>query len=269
MSRKSKSKSKLIDIGAALSKAPDVFARFEENTDPIQTDHALVVYDQDIKAHAHKIKTSWQKAVSGIIETGQLLIEAKRALPHGAFLKLFDKEIGNLPFGKDAAQRLMKIAKNPVLSNAAYTPFLPASWMTLVVLSRATKEQLELWIIDGTVHAELEQLDAIALVNPPKLHKAAPAQPHEDEPDEDEDEPEEEVTEPLSEEEVAERKARNKAEVALMEAATALKTLNEKLNDADFDWDQVIEAIGPELVRVVLDELKIQLSQYASKDTVH
>src|SRR5882757_7961333 len=83
-------------------------------TTSIKTDHALTVIDhyQDVKEHSNKIKGSWQKQVSSIIETGQFLIEAKRALPHGKFTKLFDKEVGNLPFGKDTAQLLMKIAKN-------------------------------------------------------------------------------------------------------------------------------------------------------------
>ena len=96
-----------------------------------------VEHDADVAVlrHAAQIRGSWQKAVSGIIETGRSLIEAKKALTlehgHGQFLKLFDPEIGNLPFGENTAQRLMKIARNPVLSNADHGQYLPPSWRTL------------------------------------------------------------------------------------------------------------------------------------------
>jgi hypothetical protein len=140
----------------------------------IGIDHAITVIDdpyRDVKAHAVKIKGNWQGAVGSIIQTGHDLIEAKKDLPHGMWKKLFDKEIGNLPFGYDTAKRLMQIARHPVLSNEAYRPLLPPYWRTLSILSskRVSETQLVGWLIDGTVTAETEQMDAIQLVNPPTL----------------------------------------------------------------------------------------------------
>src|ERR1700730_4895535 len=101
----------------------DTLAVIDDPNDPrlaaaIGIDRAVTVVidpNQDVKTHAVKIKTNWQGQVPSIINAGLDLIEAKKVLPRGKFLKLFDKEIGDLPFGEDTAQRLMKIARHPVL----------------------------------------------------------------------------------------------------------------------------------------------------------
>jgi hypothetical protein len=237
----------------------------------IGTDHSLTVIDkyQDVKGHGNKIKASWQKAVIGIIETGQLLIEAKAALPHGRFTKLFDKEIGDLPFGKETAQRLMKVARNKVLTNAAYTPFLPACWYTLSTLSRAPDEQLERWILDGSVHPELRQLDAIKLVNP---SKTAP-EPTIILPDLTGEEAE--AAGPSAEEavqlnleldnEMEERRRNNEEPLKKLDTNSVvqlLRNIDDRLNDPEIDWDKVIEAAGPALIGDILDELKSRLQEY-------
>jgi hypothetical protein len=249
----------LFKKGMKMTKS--IKAKATINTEPplttINNDHALTVIDpnQDIKAHSTKIKGSWQRAVSSIIETGQFLIDAKNALPHGRFSKLFDKEIGNLPFGKDTAQRLMKIAGNKVLSNTAYTPLLPASWMTLVILSRATDEQLEGWLADGSVHAELEQLDALALVNPVVL----PA-PGKDVPNESAEAVQIQMelggkaADKLQKNESAMQQLDQKADVQL------LKNIADRLHDPD--WNKVIAFAGEAKVRDIIIELQNRLDAY-------
>jgi hypothetical protein len=124
--------------------------------------------NQAVMIHADRINKAWQKAVSSIIETGQLLIDAKEGkhkIPHGEFTKLFDSKIGKLPFSERTAQCLMQIARHPILSNEAYRPVLPPHCRTLVILSRAPATQLESWLADGIVTAETEQVEAEALVN--------------------------------------------------------------------------------------------------------
>jgi hypothetical protein len=239
----------------------------------IGSDHSLTVSDQDVRDHSIKIKASWQKAVSSILETGNLLIEAKAALPHGKFSKLFDKEIGDLPFGLDTAQLLMKIARNPVLANPDYSRLLPPYWRTLSILSRAKTKQLERWIADGTVTAELEQAGAIKLITPVKktLPEPEPEEPEEEAPEEEapEEETPEEEAEPavqLSRDEIEERRRLNKEEalrpVDTDHVVQLLNKVDDRLNDPNVDWDKVIEIAGMALVGNIADELYSRLENY-------
>jgi Protein of unknown function (DUF3102) len=233
---------------------------------------------QAVLTHAAKINIAWQKAVSSIIETGQLLIEAKegkKKLPHGEFLKLFDPQIGNLPFSERTAQQLMQIARHPVLSNAIYRSDLPPHWRTLAILSRAPPEQLKDWLNAHVVVAETEQVEAEALVNPPANHpdRAAPlssgeevvieTDPVEPDPpaaaasdDDDSDDAEDDASEfppfrPFTEE--------DNDEVEIGVCCGTLKRLDNMFNDARLDWKKVIESIGSEKIRDIIEKLKSKL----------
>lgn len=78
----------------------------------------------DASGWALLIREAWQKSVSGIIETGSLIIKAKAALPHGGFEKMVAER---LPFSTQTAQRLMRIAGDARLK-AAHVRLLPPSW---------------------------------------------------------------------------------------------------------------------------------------------
>jgi Protein of unknown function (DUF3102) len=71
-----------------------------------------------------RIAAVWQKGVEAILETGRLLIEAKAALKHGEFKSMVQLK---LPFNPGTAQRLMAIARHPVISNAAHAPLVRTS----------------------------------------------------------------------------------------------------------------------------------------------
>jgi hypothetical protein len=133
--------------------------------------------ERNIRNHQLKIKAAWQKAVSSIVETGQLLIKAKEALEHGEWGKMFEGD-DKLPFGQETARQLMKIANHPVLSNSQYTGNLPASWYSLFTLTPLPPRQMERYIADGTITAEITQEEAIALVRPatgdPRPHAQLP-----------------------------------------------------------------------------------------------
>jgi hypothetical protein len=146
-----------------------------------QTAQTVSVMD-NVLLHAAGIKTAWNKQVAGIIETGQLLLQAKKALSgSGKFLKLFDPNIGNLPFCEDTAQLLMKIARHPVLSKAEHVRYLPPHWGTLAILSRATSKQLEKWIADGSVNIDTDRSKADELVGTKKKRvKKVPAVSNDD-----------------------------------------------------------------------------------------
>src|ERR1700687_4337025 len=67
-----------------------------------------------------QITTSWQKPrIEGIIETEKRLLAAKKALDRGDFISMIRSDEA-LPFNERTAQRLMKIAEHPVLSNATH-----------------------------------------------------------------------------------------------------------------------------------------------------
>jgi hypothetical protein len=111
-----------------------------------------------------RICNVWQKCVENIIDTGRLLIAAKDELKHGSFETMVQSE---LPFGPDTAQRLMVIARHPILSNAAHAPLLPPSWMTLYELTKLDDKlgdgTLQKKIKDGSITPRLERKDVVAM----------------------------------------------------------------------------------------------------------
>src|SRR5258708_7915407 len=104
-----------------------------------------------------RICAAWQKAVASIIETGQLLLNAKAAGQNEAELKL--------PFSPQTARKLMAIARHPVI--CAHVRNLPASWGTLYELTKLPAETLEAKIKDGTITPALERKD-VARIGDPK-----------------------------------------------------------------------------------------------------
>lgn len=103
-----------------------------------------------------QIRDAWNKTRDGIIRVGQLLIEAKDSLPHGEFGQMIDKE---LPFGSHTAQRLMTIARDQRLLNAAHGAVLPNSWRTLYELSRLDDDTFQEALSGGKIHADMERKD--------------------------------------------------------------------------------------------------------------
>jgi hypothetical protein len=102
------------------------------------------------------VSAAWRRSVQAIFETGDLLINAKKQLPHGAFQKMIQED---LPFGQDTAQRLMLIAKDTRLRKPAHGRLLPPSWRTLFELSRLPDATLVTALKDGTVNPEMTRSD--------------------------------------------------------------------------------------------------------------
>jgi hypothetical protein len=113
---------------------------------------------------AAAINASWQKGVESVVETGRLLIEAKECIDHGEFAAMVQLR---LSFNPSTAQRLMRIAEHPILSNAAHGPHLPPSWRTLYELAKVPDPILQTAIADGTVNPKMERKD-VAVINPNK-----------------------------------------------------------------------------------------------------
>jgi Protein of unknown function (DUF3102) len=127
------------------------------------------------------ICAAWQKSTTAIIETGRLLIQAKDSLEHGQWLEMVGAE---LPFAERTAQRLMAIASNPVMANAAHASLLPPSWMTLYELTKVPHSQLEAKLSDGSINPRMERRDVAALLPNARQIKpgAAPSPPLDSDP---------------------------------------------------------------------------------------
>jgi hypothetical protein len=119
---------------------------------------------------ADGINGHYADAVLSIIATGQALITAKKRLPHGHWGRLFaghpDAIKNTLCFTVSTAQRLMKIARHPVISNGAHAQHLPNSWATLHQLTKVEPELLENAIADGRIHPAMQRKDVARLAAP-------------------------------------------------------------------------------------------------------
>jgi|SRR5579862_1966045 len=110
---------------------------------------------------ASRINEQTQKSVEAILDIGRMLIQAKAELPHGEWGRLFADRL--VPYSIGSAERLMKIAEHPQLSNSAHVPNLPPSWGTLYELTKVEPEQLQQALTDGRVTPTMERKDAATL----------------------------------------------------------------------------------------------------------
>lgn len=109
-----------------------------------------------------QIRPDFTQSNLSIIAAGKKFILAKAALKGklGAFGQLverFDTDLGKV-------ERLMKVARHPVLSKSAHAPILPVSWMTLYILAALPAEVMEGFIANGTIHPRLGRNQAELLV---------------------------------------------------------------------------------------------------------
>ena len=110
---------------------------------------------------ARQITASWRRTIESIIHVGQLLAQAKQALPHGQFQRMVETD---LPFGPRAARQLMQVARHPALTKRKHASALPASWYTLYQLSRLPEDQLQRAIRAGDVRADMSRAETMALL---------------------------------------------------------------------------------------------------------
>jgi len=106
---------------------------------------------------AARIKTAHKETVGAILKLGGLLLAAKRALARGAFLKMIEDD---LPFTASTAQRLMKIADDPRLTDAAHVQLLPAAWGTLYELTKLPDGTFAQAVSTKTIHPKMTRGEA-------------------------------------------------------------------------------------------------------------
>jgi hypothetical protein len=111
-----------------------------------------------------RFNTAWRQSVESIIESGQVLIEAKVALKkakgHGNWMLFLEK----IKLNDRTANYLMKIAENPVLTNSKHASNLPRSWFTLAKMTDLENSQLETLLDEGKINAETERKEVEVLI---------------------------------------------------------------------------------------------------------
>lgn len=104
------------------------------------------------------ISAAMRDSVAAIIRTGDLLAQAKAALPHGEFTAMVED---GLSLNIRTAQKFMAIAADPRLADAAIEPRLPPTWTTLYELSRLDDDTFHARLDDGTIRPDMERGEAI------------------------------------------------------------------------------------------------------------
>ena len=109
---------------------------------------------------AREIAARWNKSKEAVIATGRALLEAKADLRAGIFLEMIEQD---LPFSTRSAQRFMKIASDPRLSDAAYAPFLPSAWTALYELIKLSDEEFAQALKSGLINPKMTRNDVVKL----------------------------------------------------------------------------------------------------------
>ncbi len=130
-------------------------------------------HDRDsLRVLTQRFRNALKQSVAGIIEAGQVLIEAKKELPHGQFTDWVDRKLrfgaptktGSREANIRQAEMLMLLARHEVISKSCHWHALPPSIRTLYELTQIRPEQRLLKLIASRrVHAGTTREEAIAL----------------------------------------------------------------------------------------------------------
>lgn len=134
----------------------------------------------DPEAWAIRISARWRMGVEAIISTGKLLLEAKDALPHGAFGAMLEQ---SLPFKARQAQMLMAIASDGRLSNPQYVALLPPSWGTIYDVTRLSDDEFTRAVESGVIRPDMERRDIEQIRPRPERSSDGSGSPVADNPD--------------------------------------------------------------------------------------
>ena len=99
-----------------------------------------------------RINAAWNKSLEGIFEAGRFLAESKSELAHGEFMAMVKDD---LCFGQSTAAKLMKVARDPRITNSEFVPNLPPSWGTLHELTKLSDEQFEGGLESGLINPNM------------------------------------------------------------------------------------------------------------------
>ena len=114
------------------------------------------VADESVEAWGARIAESYGRGVQAVVETGRLLIAAKAAVAHGQWMPLVE----SLPFSIQTAERMMRIASHPQISNSSHAKNLPTSITTLDCLAQLDAAAFEEAREAGVISPDLERRTA-------------------------------------------------------------------------------------------------------------
>lgn len=138
--------------------------------------------DDSPETWAPRLRKGWERfensarvSVEAALALGRDLIEAKGALPHGQFGRLFadheDAVAKPMEFSRQWAARLMKLAAHPTIGNVNHGLHLPSDINALGMLARLSEEEVEEAIADGRVTRNTTRREVKALVEETKPRK--------------------------------------------------------------------------------------------------
>jgi hypothetical protein len=137
----------------------------------VEPGHNLIIQpDEDVAGWVDIISKSIGNAAGWMIQTGDELTKAKKALGHGRWLEMFKP--GRLGFSERTAQMLMAIARHPSLRKAQNLSHLPPSTTALCELAHGDSQVVQQGIDEGEIHPEMTAKEAKAFV---LKHKGAVA----------------------------------------------------------------------------------------------
>lgn len=97
------------------------------------------------------IVASWRKVASSIIETARLLLQAEEQLDRAGFTAIRKHLVDNGIMSETVISKLLKIARNAVLSAPDNVPLLPGSYATLYVLAGKDPAEVQSALSDGRI----------------------------------------------------------------------------------------------------------------------
>lgn len=135
---------------------------------------ANISYEQEVVSPVEKfqfgIVASWRKVASSIMETGRLLLQAEEQLDRAGFSTIRKHLVENGIMSETVISKLLKIARNSVLSAPDNVPLLPGSYATLYVLAGKDPVEVQSALAEGKI-TPLTQLKDVTDLFPSTTNK--------------------------------------------------------------------------------------------------
>ena len=135
---------------------------------------ANISYEQEVVSPVEQfqfgIVASWRKVASSIMETGRLLLQAEEQLDRAGFSTIRKHLVENGIMSETVISKLLKIARNTVLSAPNNVPLLPGSYATLYVLAGKDPVEVQSALAEGKI-TPLTQLKDVTDLFPSTTNK--------------------------------------------------------------------------------------------------
>ena len=119
------------------------------------TEIANISYEQEVVSPVEQfqfgIVASWRKVASSIMETSRLLLQAEGQLDRAGFSTIRKHLVENGIMSETVISKLLKIARNTVLSAPDNVPLLPGSYATLYVLAGKDPVEVQSALAEGKI----------------------------------------------------------------------------------------------------------------------